>query len=78
VIDFAPHEESILVLEHAHRWLGFTDAKMEIWFRRAGLEPVKTVHLSGHPLTVCLWSAKLTEMRTEQFNMTEKGSRSWL
>jgi ArsR family transcriptional regulator len=78
VIDFAPHDESILMLEHAHRWLGFTDAEMEIWFRGVGLEPVETVHLSGDPLTVCLWSATLTEMRAKRFNTTEKGSESWL
>ena len=78
VIDFAPHVESILMLEHAHRWLGFTDAEMKTWFRGAGLGPVETVHLAGDPLTVCLWSATLPEMRAARLDTTEKGSESWL
>lgn len=58
VIDFAPHLESHLISEHAHRWLGFTDAEMSTWFSAAGLQPAQTIHLSGDPLTVCLWSAE--------------------
>ncbi len=57
VIDFAPHREKRLSDEHAHRWLGFTDDDMARWFRAAGLEPDRPVHLAGRPLTVCLWPA---------------------
>lgn len=78
VIDFAPHDVSLLMDEHAHRWLGFTDSEMETWFQRAGLEPTKTVHLSGDPLTVCLWSATLAEVHPDRLDATEKGTDSWL
>lgn len=57
VADFAPHELEELRDEHYHRRLGFTDEQIEEWFRQAGLEPHRTVHLPGDPLTVSLWSA---------------------
>ena len=57
VVDFAPHDESHLRTEHAHRWLGFTDNEMYNWFAHAGLVPEDTVHLAGNPLTVSIWSA---------------------
>ena len=57
VVDFAPHNQEMLRLEHAHRRLGFTDSEVNRWFELAGLSPDKTVTLEGEPLTVCLWSA---------------------
>lgn len=57
VVDFAPHDESHLRTEHAHRWLGFTDNEMHNWFAHAGLVPEDTIHLAGNPLTVSIWSA---------------------
>jgi ArsR family transcriptional regulator len=58
VIDFAPHHEEHLMTEHAHRWLGFTDEEIARWYNAAGLQPGDPVHLSGKPLTVCLWPAE--------------------
>ncbi len=57
VVDFAPHDESHLRTEHAHRWLGFSDNEMHNWFADAGLVPEDTIHLAGNPLTVSIWSA---------------------
>ncbi|MEC7397748.1 MAG: metalloregulator ArsR/SmtB family transcription factor, partial [Pseudomonadota bacterium] len=57
VVDFAPHDESHLRTEHAHRWLGFTDNEMHNWFAHAGLVPEDTILLAGNPLTVSIWSA---------------------
>ena len=54
VVDFAPHDESHLKTEHAHRWLGFTDNEMHHWFTHAGLVPGDTIYLAGNPLTVSL------------------------
>ena len=55
VVDFAPHGRDELREEHAHRWLGFDDAKMKAFFEKAGLMVEKPVRLKGAPLTVCLW-----------------------
>ncbi|MDA0656461.1 MAG: metalloregulator ArsR/SmtB family transcription factor [Proteobacteria bacterium] len=57
VIDFMPHSEHRLRQEHGHRWLGFDDAEILIWFKKAGLERRASVTLSGDPLTVKLWPA---------------------
>lgn len=57
VVDFAAHDVEELRRDHAHRWLGFEDAKIESWFRGAGLTPEPPEHLKGDPLTVCLWPA---------------------
>jgi ArsR family transcriptional regulator len=55
VVDFAPHELESLREEHAHRRLGFADAEVEAWLRRAGLEKAATRSLPGDPLTVTIW-----------------------
>lgn len=55
VVDFAPHELENLRDEHAHHHLGFADDEVARWIRQAGIEPVKTIHLAGKPLTVTLW-----------------------
>ena len=57
VIDFTPHQESILADEHGHRWLGFDDGEIQTWFAEAGLQRRATVTLAGDPLTVKLWPA---------------------
>jgi ArsR family transcriptional regulator len=57
VVDFSPHELEELRDLHYHRRLGFADEAIDGWFRKAGLEPHRNVHLPGEPLTVSLWSA---------------------
>lgn len=57
VVDFAPHDVAELRDEHAHRWSGFEDARIEQWYRAAGMIPRDPVRLQGNPLTVCLWPA---------------------
>jgi ubiquinone/menaquinone biosynthesis C-methylase UbiE len=58
IVDLAPHTMSSLAEEHAHRWLGFSEAQMRRWFRNAGLSSRDTVQLEGTPLTVCLWTGQ--------------------
>ena len=57
IVDFAPHGEESLRVDHAHRRLGFADREVDRWCRRANLIPEKPIHLPGNPLTVSLWSA---------------------
>jgi ArsR family transcriptional regulator len=57
IVDFAPHDLESLRDEHAHRRLGFADADIAGWLKRAGLKPVDTVRLAGDPLTVVVWVA---------------------
>jgi len=56
--DFAPHAEESLRSDHAHRWLGFTDAAVIGWCRLAGLDAEVVRHLSGDPLTVVVWAGR--------------------
>jgi ArsR family transcriptional regulator len=58
VADFAAHDLESLRTSHAHRWLGFDDAKVRDWFLAAGLAPGEPVTLPGEPLTVMVWSAE--------------------
>lgn len=78
VIDFAPHREESLLREHAHRWLGFTDAEIADWFSAAGLIPGEPVHLPGKTLTVCLWSAARTAVPRVLEATTSEGAQPWL
>jgi ubiquinone/menaquinone biosynthesis C-methylase UbiE/DNA-binding transcriptional ArsR family regulator len=57
IVDFAPHREESLRVDHAHRRLGFSVREVDRWCRRANLVPDTPVHLPGDPLTVTLWSA---------------------
>ncbi len=57
IVDFAPHGLSVLRDEHAHRWLGFSEADMSRLLADADLEPESPVYLEGDPLTVCIWVA---------------------
>jgi ArsR family transcriptional regulator len=55
LVDFAPHAEEALRRDHAHRWLGFSDDRIETYLADAGLVPGEPEHLKGAPLTVALW-----------------------
>ncbi|WP_366555861.1 ArsR/SmtB family transcription factor [Aquibaculum sediminis] len=55
VVDFLPHERAELRSEHAHRWLGFSDAGMTDFLSEAGLVAERSHSLAGGPLTVGLW-----------------------
>jgi ArsR family transcriptional regulator len=55
LVDFAPHDSSVLGAEHAHRWPGFTDAQIGEWMEEAGLLVGRPVALPGGQLTVKLW-----------------------
>lgn len=57
IVDFASHQLEELQDVHAHRWLGFEDAQVEEWCRKAGLVVGKPRRLHGGKLTVVLWSA---------------------
>jgi ArsR family transcriptional regulator len=63
IVDFTPHTLEFLRVEHAHRRLGFADAEILDWCRAAGLEPGRTRHLPGSPLTVAIWQARRQQSR---------------
>ena len=55
IVDFAPHREEHLRIDHKHQRLGFTDSEITGAMKQAGLKPGKTESLAGEPLTVKLW-----------------------
>jgi ArsR family transcriptional regulator len=55
LIDFAPHDATVLGPEHAHRWAGFADQTVGKWLTDAGLIAGRPVTLPGGALTVKLW-----------------------
>ncbi|MBT6137230.1 MAG: metalloregulator ArsR/SmtB family transcription factor [Rhodospirillaceae bacterium] len=57
ITDFAPHDLIELRDEHAHRWLGFSDAEVSRFAANGGLELQSPRYLEGDPLTVCIWVA---------------------
>lgn len=57
IVDFAPHQEEHLRVEHKHQRLGFSDKEIQQSMADAGLKPGKTHSLVGDPLTVKIWQA---------------------
>jgi ArsR family transcriptional regulator len=55
LVDFAPHDATILGPEHAHRWPGFSDDDIGGWMKDAGLIVGRSLTLPGSRLTVKLW-----------------------
>ena len=55
IVDFAPHQEERLRIEHKHQRLGFSDREIEQAMLQAGLTPGPTDSLAGDPLTVKFW-----------------------
>jgi len=55
IVDFAPHLEEQLRIEHKHQRLGFSDREIEQSLQQAGLNPGRTETLVGEPLTVKIW-----------------------
>jgi ArsR family transcriptional regulator len=55
LVDFAPHDATLLGPEHAHRWAGFSDEVIAKWLTEAGLVVNRPVGLPGGALTVKLW-----------------------
>ena len=58
VVDFAPHNMTALLDQHAHCWPGFEDSDIRRWFRDARLSPEEPAMLDGDPLTVAIWAAR--------------------
>jgi ArsR family transcriptional regulator len=56
VVDLAEHDRAECRDRLAHRWPGFSDARMNEFLAGAGLKPVAPVAVSG-PMEVRLWSA---------------------
>ena len=56
IVDFAPHQEEQLRLEHKHQRLGFQDKEIRQALTKAGLKPGKTRSLNGDPITVNIWN----------------------
>jgi ArsR family transcriptional regulator len=57
IVDFAAHTLAELRAEHAHRWPGFSDARMRGWLEAAGFTEIALERLEGGALTVCVWTA---------------------
>ena len=55
IVDFAPHEQEELRVDHAHARLGFSDEQVAQWFAALGLDLDRTQALPGGALTVKLW-----------------------
>ena len=66
LVDFAPHDSTVLGPEHAHRWPGFTDKAIGGWLEEAGLVAGAPVALLGGPLTVKLWRGERPEPGVER------------
>jgi len=60
IVDFAPHLEEQLRIEHKHQRLGFSDREIELSMQQAGLKPGRTETLIGEPLTVKIWQGSRT------------------
>ena len=50
-----------LSLDHAHRWPGFSDERINEWLKEAGLVVGRPVSLPGSALTVKLWRGERPE-----------------
>jgi ubiquinone/menaquinone biosynthesis C-methylase UbiE len=61
LVDFAPHDATLLGPGHAHRWPGFADERINGWMESAGLVVGRPVSLPGGPLTVKLWRGEQPE-----------------
>jgi len=61
LVDFAPHDATLLGPGHAHRWPGFSDERVNGWLEGAGLVVGRPVSLPGGPLTVKLWRGEQPE-----------------
>jgi ArsR family transcriptional regulator len=67
LVDFAPHDATVLGPGHAHRWPGFADERINGWIEEAGLVAGRPVSLpapsglSQRPLTVKLWRGERPE-----------------
>ncbi len=57
IVDFAAHAHEELRQDHAHRWLGFAEERIDTYLAEAGLVPGEPEWLTGGPLTVVLWHA---------------------
>ena len=60
LVDFAPHDSTLLGPQHAHRWAGFSDKEVGGWLDEAGLAVGRPVTLPGK-LTVKLWRGERPE-----------------
>ncbi len=61
LVDFAPHDATVLGADHAHRWPGFSDERVSGWLKEAGLVAGRPVTLPGSALTVKLWRGERPE-----------------
>lgn len=57
IVDFAPHTQESLRIEHRHHRLGFAAAEIAGWCAKEGLTAIETTLLPGRPLTVIIWRA---------------------
>jgi len=58
VIDFGPHANESLLVDHAHHWAGFSEETMQGFFDAAGLAGAGHEAIGGGELGVTVWSAR--------------------
>ena len=58
VVDFAPHEEETLRMQHQHRRLGFSEDEVSGLMAGCGMRMSEVRHLPGNPLTGTVWVAE--------------------
>lgn len=66
VVDFAAHENQLLLVEHQHRRLGFGDPQIADWMAEAGLDIEVVEALPSQLLTVKLWIGRRTRTAAMQ------------
>ncbi len=66
VVDFAAHENQLLLVEHQHRRLGFGDPQIADWMADAGLDIEVVEALPSQLLTVKLWIGRRTRAAAMQ------------
>ena len=72
VVDLLPHQREELRSEHAHRWLGFSDAAIADFFSEAGLVAEAPRHLRGGALSIALWLGRRAANDVEESGDTAK------
>lgn len=55
IVDFAAHDRTELLEEHAHRWAGFEDSDVARWCAEAGIAPAQPIRFAGQVLDVVIW-----------------------
>ncbi|HUQ13793.1 MAG TPA: metalloregulator ArsR/SmtB family transcription factor [Novosphingobium sp.] len=70
IVDFAAHEREELRDRYAHARLGFAGEQIAALLSEAGFAPGPSASLSGHELTVMIWTGERRESAARTSNLT--------